>query len=77
LSNVDYSAQEKAALVAWHLAHGEGMSTAEIARLTGLTWGGAWHLMNRLSRVLPIYRDDSGVWAVCVLSELIYAGVSL
>jgi hypothetical protein len=76
-SEQEYTAQEKAALVSWHLAHGEGMSTAEVATITGLTWGGAWHLMNRLSRVLPIYRDESGVWAVCVLNELIYAEVSL
>jgi hypothetical protein len=73
----DYTAQERAALVAWHLAHGEVMTTAEVASVTGLSWAGAWHLMNRLSRVLPIYRDESGVWAVCVLNELIYAGASL
>ena len=73
----DYSAQEKAALIAWHLAHGEGMTTGEVASLTGLTQSGAWRLMDRLSRVLPIYRDDGGMWSVCMLKELAYAGVRL
>jgi len=76
-SESDYSAQEKAALIAWHLAHGEGMTTNEVAEITGLTWGGAWRLMDRLSRVLPIYRDEDGMWSVCALKELAYAGVCL
>ena len=73
----DYTAQEKAALITWHLAHGEGMTTAEIAMMTGMTWAGAWFLMERLSRVLPIYRDDYGIWLVCALRELEYAGMKL
>ena len=77
MSNAEYSAQEKAALIAWHLAHGEGMTTAEVASITGLSWTGAWFLMNRLSRVLPIYRNESGVWTVSVLQELAYAGIRL
>ncbi len=77
MSDTDYTAQEKAALIAWHLAHGEGMTTADVASITGLTWGGAWWLMTRLSRVLPIYRDDDGVWAVSACKELEYAGICL
>jgi hypothetical protein len=77
LSDQDYTAQEKAALVSWHLAHGEEMTTGEIASMTGLTWGGAWWLMARLSRVLPIYQNEKGVWAVSVIKELEYAGVQL
>lgn len=73
----DYTAQERAALITWHLAHGERITTAEIASLTGLTWAGAWFLMRRLSRVLPIYQDDQGGWVVCALRELEYAGVNL
>jgi len=75
LSDPDYTAQEKAALIAWHLAHGEGMTTAEIASLTGLSWQGARHLMDRLARVLPIYQDDVGAWSVCAFKELEYAGI--
>ena len=75
MMDTDYTAQEKAALVTWHLAHGEGMTTTEIARMTGLTWQGAWLLMTHLAHVLPIYQDDNRRWVVCVLKELEYAGV--
>jgi len=67
--NHDYTAQERAALVAWNLAHGEGMTTANVAITTGLTWRSALDLMNRLSRVLPIAQKD-GVWQVCALAEM-------
>ena len=68
---------ERAALVVWHLAHGECMQTRDVARLTGLTRQGAWDLMQRLSRMIPIYQDDRGVWQVCAALELEYAGVRL
>ena len=71
----DYTAQERAALVVWCLAHGEGLQTRDIAKLTGLTRQGAWELMQHLSRVIPIYQDDTGTWAVCVLKQLEYEGV--
>ena len=61
---------ERVALVAWHLAHGDGMTTANVAELTKLTSEGARLLMLRISRVLPIYRDEYGVWQVCALKEL-------
>jgi hypothetical protein len=66
----DYTAQERAALVAWHLAHGDGMRIIDVRLLTGLSYRGACHLMFRLSRVIPIYCDE-GVWQVCALQELI------
>jgi hypothetical protein len=34
-----------------------------------LSWHGAASLLDRISRVLPIYRDDDGVWQVCLLRE--------
>ena len=71
----DYTAQEKAALITWHLAHGEGLQTRDIVKLTGLTRQGAWELMQHLSRVIPIYQDDTDTWAVCSMLELEYAGV--
>ena len=48
---------ERAAIVAWHLAHGETMQTRDVADLCGLTMTGAYLLMRRLSRVIPIYQD--------------------
>ena len=65
---------ERAALVAWHLAHGEQLETVQVAAMTGLTRQGAWHLMQRLSRVLPIYQSGDA-WQVCILRELEYAGI--
>ena len=71
----DLTITERAALVTWHLAHEEGISTANVADMCELTRQGAYDLMRRLSRVLPIYQDDFGVWAVCALRELEYAGI--
>ena len=65
----DYTPQEKAALVAWHLAHGEGMRTADVEALTGLTWEGARVLMCKLSRVIPIMQVR-GRWVVAYLAEV-------
>ena len=56
-----YTAQERAALVTYQLVSGAEMSTAEIAERTGLSRAGAWHMMNRVSRVVPLYQDG-GRW---------------
>jgi len=66
---------ERAALVTWHLAHGEAMQTRDVAEMTGLGMAGAWILMVRLSRVIPIYQDDCGRWLVCAFQELEGAGI--
>ena len=71
----DFTPQERAALVTWRLAHGEGMQTRDVAELTGLTMVGAWYMMQRLARVIPIYQDERGVWAVCAMLELEYTGI--
>ena len=52
---------ERAGRVAWRLAQGERLTNKEIQRDTGLGQSGAWLLMGRLSRVLPILFYD-GVW---------------
>lgn len=68
---------ERAALVVWHLAHGESMQTRDVANMTGLTRQGAWDLMQRLSRVIPIYLAEGDIWQVCAALELEYAGMRL
>lgn len=55
---------ERVALVVWYMAHGLALSTQEVAKITGLTSDGAWYLMNRIGRVLPIYLDNN-IWRVC------------
>jgi hypothetical protein len=68
---------ERAALITWHLAHGEMLQTRDVAEMTGMTMAGAWILMIRLSRVLPIYQDDCGRWLVCAFKELEGAGIKI
>lgn len=62
MQNGDLTAQERAGKIAWLLAQGERLTTNEIARLTGLTRGGAWYLMMRISRVVPVVCDERGEW---------------
>lgn len=57
--------QERAARVTWAIAQGETMSTQQVATLAGMSERGARWLMARLSRVLPVFQDDSGLWRVC------------
>jgi DNA-binding IclR family transcriptional regulator len=61
----EYRPSQRAALVAWHLAHGEGLRTRDVVRLTGLSHSGAYHLLTTLSAILPIYQDAQYVWQVC------------
>lgn len=62
---------EAAAKVTWALAHGEGLRTADVVALTGMTRSGAYDVMQRISRVIPIYQEEgSGVWQVLAFREL-------
>ena len=62
LDCAELTPQERAGLVAWHLARGRSLRTVEVARLVGLKERGARALLGRLSRILPIRQDDSGSW---------------
>lgn len=55
-------AQQRGALVATWLQGGRVMTTIEIAAALGTTYRGAVYLMNKLSAVIPICRDDDGAW---------------
>ena len=58
----EFVAQERAAIVVYEIAaNGTEMTTAEIARRVGVTHDGALKIMNRISRVVPIY-PRNGVW---------------
>ena len=56
---------ERVALVVWWLVHGEGLTTKQVASLAQISTRGAFDLMDRISRVLPIYQDEDYVWQVC------------
>lgn len=66
----EYTDTERIAIVVWHLAHGEGLKTRQVATLAKITTHGAYTLMCRVSRVLPIYQDERGTWQVLACKEL-------
>jgi hypothetical protein len=49
---------ERAALAGWLLARGKQLTTQEAADTLGLTYIGAYRLLQRLSRVLPVRFDQ-------------------
>lgn len=58
--------QERAALVGLCVGQHGRISRAEVMHLTGLTEDGATHLLERLSRCLPVYYDPRlHAWLVC------------
>jgi len=61
-SKADLVAQERAATIAFALADGAKMTTRDVAHKTGLQLNGAWRMMNKLMRVLPITLDEEGRW---------------
>lgn len=54
---------ERVGLVVWRLWHRRSLTTVEIAELAGVTRAGAWVMMDKLSRKLPIVLVD-GTWRV-------------
>lgn len=53
---------ERVGIVVWLLAHGRKMTTAEVAGLTRISHGGAWMMLAKLSRVLPLTQDGD-IWS--------------
>lgn len=56
-----YVPTERSALIVLFLMQGSQLSTAEIARLTGLTPQGAWSMLQKICRVVPLYQEN-GMW---------------
>jgi hypothetical protein len=48
---------------------GEGMTTAQAAEMTRLSDDGVRRILNALSRVLPIYCNDNGIWEAVFVQE--------
>ena len=55
----EWNAHQRAGQVTYWLMQGRKLSTAEIARLTGLSWDGAKFMMEMLSGPLPIVCADN------------------
>lgn len=66
---VGTTATERCGIVVWHLAHGEGLTMGQVVAMTGLTPSAAYRMLNRLSRVVPIYQNDEHSWEVCAALE--------
>jgi len=58
----DLVVTERAAQTAWILCEGAQLTTCEIAARVGLHVKSAYHMMNKIARVLPIRLDDEGRW---------------
>jgi hypothetical protein len=63
---------ERVGIVAWRLAIGVRMSTAEAAELMGITRTGAWYTLMKLARVLPI-DIVNGCWQ-CINADMLESG---
>lgn len=57
----EYTAQQRAAIVAWRLACGEVLRVEDVARIAGVQARAAYRLLCLISHVLPVY-DDDGNW---------------
>ena len=60
------TSQERAVLALWLLIQ-VPMSTREISERCGMQMAGAWNMLNRISRVVPLYRDG-GKWRILRIS---------
>lgn len=62
-AQIDYAAQERAALVTFLVVTGAELTTAEIAERVGITPRGALLIMDKISRVVPVYQYG-GRWRI-------------
>ena len=62
MASDDYSAQEKASSIAWRISNGQQFTVREVAEDFGISWQGAYRMLNTISRVIPIAPDDRGIW---------------
>jgi hypothetical protein len=54
---------ERAAFIGWRLMVGDKWTTQEVASLLGMSWQGAFMLLSRTSRILPISQDEFKRWS--------------
>jgi DNA-binding IclR family transcriptional regulator len=67
---VEATPTERVAAVTFLLTKGDALTSAEIAERVDLTPHGARALLNRMSRVVPLYRDEHGCWRIAPDSEV-------
>lgn len=64
------SISTRSAAVVWRMAHGWRPTTREVAALVGLSMGGAWAMMARMSRGVPIALGSDKRWYDLTLHDL-------
>jgi len=67
----EYVATERVGVIVWQLAHGDTLTTAQVAVLAALSYSGAHKMMQKLSRSIPILCFD-GEWMPAVMAEVLY-----
>lgn len=60
----NYTSLERYSLLTWWLATGARMTSTEAAHRLGIKPGEARGILDRMSRVLPLYCDDDGYWTM-------------
>lgn len=56
---------ERAILLGWLFGRGKVVTAHEVAAILGIKDRRARSLLCEASRMIPIYRDDDGLWRVC------------
>jgi hypothetical protein len=59
---------ERVALIVYELTVGGTVTTAQVAQMTGITHSGAWRMLGKLSRVLPL-TEENGQWYIIALQS--------
>lgn len=59
---IETTPTERAALVAYWLLSGRELTTTEAARSLQVSPRTAQRLFAAVSRAIPVYRDDDGIW---------------
>jgi predicted DNA-binding transcriptional regulator YafY len=64
---------ERIGRATWLLAQGRAMTVRQVAEELEITPHGAYQMLVRLSRVLPL-SDEGGVWRVCSAEDDLHDG---
>ena len=67
----DWTPTERISWTTWQIAHGEVLTTKQVAESTGISWHGAQKMLCRMSRRLPILQLNGG-WQAAEMAELYY-----
>lgn len=68
----EYTITDRVSIVVWDIGVlGATPTTKEIADRFGMTTSGAWRMMNRIARKLPLSLFD-GQWMPSVMAEVLY-----